>query len=212
MNLIKQTLLTIFTAIISMVLVYGGYTIYAEDDGELDFRKPEKGLVYIEETYHKAMNEYFNVKMQQLVEILDNEKFAENEDFKAPAKDVECNETNVSTYCVAMGATDMFIDYAKTLEKIEGTLVSEGAVSPGDVLIATNERDVDITFAIEEAELVLDATLATYNEFRLAYPMHKQYEIVINNLIGYKDALEDVRKDVSKFPSKFIDSSSSYCK
>lgn len=212
MRIFKQTAVTVFSALVTMTLVYGGYTINAEDD-DLDFRKPESGIVYVENTYHQAMNKYFNDKMENLVKILGDEKFAQNPDFNTPKEGEECKETNVSTYCVAMGATDMYTDLLKTLDKMGQTIKKEdGAISPDEVLIATNQRDNDIAEVIEESELVLDATLAAYNEFRLAYPMHKQYEIVMTNLINYRKTLESLRNDVTKFPSKFIDSSSSYCK
>lgn len=212
MNIFKQTLLSIFTAFVTMTLVYGGYTIYADDE-DLDFRQPDEGILYVETTYHRAMNQYFNEKMERLVTILDGDQFEQNPDFNPPAEGEECTENNVSSYCVSMGATDMYVDLLETLDQMEGNPVQDPEdVSVSEVLRRTNQRDNEIARVIEESQLVLDATLATYNEFRLAYPMHKQYEQVMTNLINYRKSLEGIRNEVTHFPGKFIDASSSYCK
>ncbi|MBI4231647.1 hypothetical protein HY605_00320 [Candidatus Peregrinibacteria bacterium] len=57
----------------------------------------------------------------------------------------------------------------------------------------------------------MKATVGAYNEYRLAYPMHKKYEEVIDNLIEYKDATEDIKQEVMQFPGKFIDATTSQC-
>ncbi|MDD3862178.1 MAG: hypothetical protein PHP74_04825, partial [Candidatus Gracilibacteria bacterium] len=96
---------------------------------------------------------------------------------------------------------------------IESLGLTSGLLAPTTNLIYTalSARDEKINQDIEESRRVLEATLSAYNEFMIAYPIHKQYQVVIKNLIKYKNKLKDVRDYIIQFPSTFIDVTSTKC-
>lgn len=71
MKILKQTLISMFTALLTSVFVYGGYTIYAEDARDALY---EEGLDYYEvfDVYHSEMNDIFNRKLELMVELVDS--------------------------------------------------------------------------------------------------------------------------------------------
>lgn len=206
MKFVKNILLTIFTAFFAFVLVFGGYSLYAEEIGYSSFTVEQA-------KYHIAMNDYFNEKLERVVSLLNDEKFFEHPDFLVPSSSEECLKTNVSTYCVSMGALDLYIKYVQTLLGFQGSIVlSPDSQTISDVFNATTVRNEDISDEIDNAKIVMKATIAAYDEFKMAYPMHKKYQSIIFNLTKYKLALKKIRNQVADFPQRFVDSSSSQCK
>lgn len=227
MKLYKNILITFLTAIIAIAVLYGGYTIYAEDGYTFKIQ----GLSFREvfDAYHGGMNDYFNGKISKLNTLLDKPEFYLEDDFIVPDIDPvnddfaaiseKCKE-NVSTYCVAIGALDRYIEYVKVLNNLLGTLANEesedsafmsGVKNIGALLETTEERNKKINAEFSEAKEVLEAAIAAYNEYRLAYPLHKRYEQIIKDLIKYKLALKAIRREATFFPIKFIDATSSQC-
>lgn len=212
--------------------IYGGYTIYAEGK-TYDFQK----ITTIDSMvrYHEAMNTLFNESLEKVVKILDDpEKGLLNPDLQSPCgsddfqKDggskkceelCEGSENNVSTYCVSVKATDMYLSYIGHLGQLQGTVNFESlgwtkmTVIPATDLVyqAILARDEKITKDIEESRRVLEATLGAYNEFMVSYPIHKQYQVIIKNLIKYKNKLKNIRRYIIEFPSTFIDTTATKC-
>ncbi|MFC1615502.1 hypothetical protein ACFL21_00020 [Patescibacteria group bacterium] len=220
MKILKQLIIGLVSAIFTSVVILGAYTIYAEDTYDFEATVFD-GLLTVKAAYHTEMNDYFNDKIEKLVEILEEDKFYNNENFIAPQGvnldnyQELCVEENVSSYCVAMGALDRYVAYTTTLSGITGYLISFDYEQTGtkyDLLSQSEYFNEDITIELEESKRVMEGTVAAYNEFRLAYPMHIKFEDIINSLMKYRIALKDIRKQVKKFPTKFVDATSVTCR
>ena len=57
----------------------------------------------------------------------------------------------------------------------------------------------------------MEVTISAYNEFMLAYPMHKKYENMLKSLTNYKNALKGLSYESMVFPLKFVGTSSYTC-
>lgn len=229
MKLVKDTLLGLLSAIIAVVLVYGGYTIYAENSDTSNtsdyysFTNSLLGFSYTKNSYHDSMNRFFNDKMESLNEMLATENFFDNPNFNPPAEGQECDKNNVSSYCVSVQALDIYMKYLEVLEVVKTQLIlAKDTYYEEDPAFVVYERldslwyqsadkNKQIDREVEDAKKILEATISAYDEFTLAYPMHKKYQEVIKNLVKYKIALKDIRKRVMRFPEKFIDATSAYC-
>ncbi len=229
MKFLRKITIGMVTCVLTIIFTYGGYTLYAESavseqahlDDYITFDNPGGNFTTVKTNYHNAMREYFNYKFEKLVDLLEDEKFYGKPEFKAPGDadssnyGKKCEKDNVSTYCVAMGAMDLYIIYIETLNQMKGYLpsgdVPDGA-SVGELLEKNKSRDAEADLEVEQAKKVMEGTVAVYNEFRLAYPMHKKYEQVMKSLIKYKDALKKIRLMVTKYPGKFHDAGTSECK
>ncbi len=212
MKLYKSLTISFLTAILTIFLVYGGYTIYAA--GSYEFTESGISFSSAFDKYHGEMNDFFNSKMEKLNNMLKTKDFYKNPNFHPPKDLTKCDDANVSTYCVSMGALDRYIEYVKTLDRIKGTLANSGGyyLVLENILSDTAARNEKIDLEYEEAKKVMEGTVAAYNEFRLAYPMHQKYSEIIKYLIKYRLSLKDVRKRIARFPEKFIDATSSQCK
>ena len=212
-KLLKKIAITLLSSLITIGVVYGGFTMYAQDLVEL----PTIQLTFNNaiNNYHGGMNGYFNGKMSELNVLLDDETFytdKEKRKLLLPPEDKVCNSDNLSTYCVSAGALAQYIDYVKLLNTLKDTLATEyGASSIDSILEYTARRNIGIEAEIESAKDVLYSAVSVYNEYRLAYPMHKKYKKIIEDLTKYKLLLKDIRHQVVKFPVKFVDASTSQC-
>lgn len=229
MEIFKKTIITLITSLFTIMIIYGGYTIYAEGE-EQDFSgftmfAGQPFLFLLSSAYHDSMNDFFNYKIQRAVALIDsNAKFYADKDFLVPEfvnttgstltdEIKEKCKTNISTYCVSMEALDLYIKYLESLNIMKGNLPAfEPNSTIEEVLNNMESRDDDIEEDMKDAKLVMEATVNAYNEFKSAYPMHKQYRTIINNLTKYKIALMKIRKETKYFPLRFIDSTSSQCK
>lgn len=232
MKTYKSIFVTFFSAIITVFLVYGGYTIYAEDDfysifdEGYSFRLDGISFSSAFDRYHDTMNKMFNVKLAKMYGILEDPDFyKKHKDLLYPPLDIDqkkdnlqtiiekCGE-NVSTYCVSMLGTDMYLQYLQKMTDLRPTLEQvDEAILPVQHLIAvTAERNERMDQEVERARQALEGTLAVYNEYRLAYPLHKKYEQIIKDLIKYKLALKDLRLETAQFPGKYVDTTSDQCK
>jgi len=127
--------------------------------------------------------------------------------------DVECGDNNISTYCVGDAAL-------KELENYKRALIEHAKLLDVDENIRETQLSVSTRFAskinkvekeIGRAEESLDLALAVYNELQVAYPIHLELMVTIDNLEDYKKRLKALRKQVNKFPSKFIDVTTNKC-
>ncbi|NIA02276.1 MAG: hypothetical protein GWP15_02750, partial [Nitrospirae bacterium] len=72
-------------------------------------------------------------------------------------------------------------------------------------------RGDEIDKDAKDSKIVLEAAVNVYKEFQSAYPMHKKYKEIINNLTKYKIALGKIRKQTDTFPLRFVDATSDQC-
>lgn len=221
---IKHIIFSFVAAIVTIFAVYGGYAIYAADTSAdygkfYDFQTVEnsRGFSILKSEYHSNMNDYFNYKFAQLTELVDKEeKFYDHKDFRAPESDtnlVENCKTNVSTYCVAIGATDIYIAYLEKLNAMKGTMPTIALSSSSIKLVVdlVKTRGDEIDKDAKDSKIVLEAAINVYKEFQSAYPMHKKYKEIIDNLTKYKIALGKIRKQTDTFPLRFVDATSDQC-
>lgn len=224
MNMYKKILITFSTAIVAMMLVYGGYTIYAASKDYYAFQALSD-FSSVKSAYHDSINEFFNDKIDQLMTILKKPEFYKDENFKAPANvnsmdasspnyyTKKCGDTNVSTYCVSMGALDLYMAYITTLNNVKQNIPT-GQAAPQTIygaedILSINDKAVKAE--IVDAKRIMTGTVAVYDEFRRAYPTHKQNQEIIKTLIKYKIALQKIRQTVTSFPLRFIDATSPDC-
>lgn len=103
------------------------------------------------------------------------------------------------------------------------TILSAGVSNPGAVeeqypeiyqlqkSMEMSARLDAVTREIDSAKQTLDVTLATYNELKTAWAMHKRYVEIYESLVKYRDKMVEIRHQVEDFPSKFIDATTTMC-
>lgn len=230
---LKQIALIMVSAIVTSLLVHGGFAIYASNLPVVTTAGSALKTVYSDAVlaqaynrYHNSMNEFFNAKMKHLNELIDAEDF-ENKDFIPPSQDKlpnldpvkddrkeilkKCTEANVSTYCVSMGALDLYIDYLNSLKRLKTSLANSSGDSITELIASTSTRNENINRELEEAKRVLEATVSAYNEYRLAYPMHKKYQQIAANLVLYRSALNEINRQLVTWPVEFVDATTHKC-
>lgn len=226
MKLFKNILLTFFAAIMTVVLIYGSYTIYAAGD-QTNFRNATDYYGAFS-AYNGEMNDFFNAKIKKMVALVNTPDFYQNVDKKKlflppislldtddiPAIIKKCGEENLSSYCVSMTALNKYDDYIKKLTELKGEVNLSGLSdfsSIDETLGELDQRNQSINQQTEQAKSVMEATVAAYNEFRLAYPMHVKYQEILTQLTKYKLLLKDIRLRAAEFPLRFVDVSTSQC-
>ncbi len=228
MKTTKNILVSFFTALITVFLVYGGFTIYAEGEEaeEYSFEHPSLDYYMVFDEYHETMNDMFNDYLSELNNYLEDEDFYKKHkenlyppatiDFKEDDLEtilLKCGKKNVSTYCVSMKGLDIYTQYINVLNDLRGTLakIDYSSFDASYLISKTGERNEEIEIEVEKSKQALQAAVALYNEYRLAYPLHKKYEVIITELIKYKKKLRDIRLETMWLPAKFIDSTSDQC-
>lgn len=215
----------------TVVSVYGGYTIFAAGDKKINFRVTANFYDAFD-GYHGEMNTYFNAKIEKMLALIDSDGYYQDAEKKkkflppsglaANATTAEilkaCGDDNFSSYCVGIGGMQIYSEYLTKLQDLKKTIDFKplsGALGGGAIaadLLRSQYRKADsIDKESQAAKDVLEATVAAYNEFRMAYPMHKKYEEILNRLTKYKLILKDVRLRVAEFPVRFVDASTSQC-
>ncbi|MEK7672245.1 MAG: hypothetical protein AAB373_00015 [Patescibacteria group bacterium] len=225
MKIYNKIFVSLGSSLITLMLVFGGYSIYAEDN-YYDFQSSGPNFYDVFDAYNGEMNALFNDKISQLNELVEADDFYSNPEKRAkflppssidPTKDdtativQKCGQDNLSTYCVSIEALERYVVYVKTLQNIRGQIDTSliGLIPLINVLDNSAKNDEKIDEEIAKAKVVMEATVAAYNEYRLAYPVHKKYQLIATDLIKYKLALKDIRKQVTQFPIEFIDATSS---
>ncbi|PIQ77581.1 hypothetical protein COV82_03705 [Candidatus Peregrinibacteria bacterium CG11_big_fil_rev_8_21_14_0_20_46_8] len=67
------------------------------------------------------------------------------------------------------------------------------------------ETEIDI------AEKTLDQSLLAYNEFQMALPLHRKYREIIKSLENYRDEVASIRDEITLYPFKFTNVSTTRC-
>ena len=194
-------------------LLFTGYS--AMQSSAYDFQSSQGGYYFVKLNYHREMNEFFNEKIEALIETQPGDV-----NYSPPATKEGCTKENVSTYCVAMKALDIYDLYIGSLNSTGAFIgpsesdtqipIVRGSLS--DLFQLTTKREGAIEKEQSDALKLIDLTVSGYNELRLAYPMHERYKEIIVSLTRYRNFVEDLRIRSERFPDKFIDSTSSTCK
>jgi hypothetical protein len=201
-----------------------------------EYLNPDLPTERVMEIYHSTMNMKFNDYIQKMIKADPNEPGKG----KAPENPEECLAgDNYSTFCVAynllMNDKFGYMKYRKALDCRKYTLF-DGAVQRDqwnkyiDTMIygETAEENVQAIYQgqkvleisakldgiereIVDAKAALDQTLAAYEELKTAWPMHKKYIEIYEDLIKYRDKLAEIRSFIEEFPSKFIDATTTQC-
>lgn len=203
-----------------------------EDGGNTSLRDDYADLGYtcVRRLYHNEMNDFFNARLKDLVYNLNASLKEDNKvvfddipGFSLPKETTPENSKekcrwednggimNVSSFCVGMGVLDIYSGYTFVLDEVTGYLPNSDTTNVVVLTKLTAQRNQKINQEYQDAQDVLEATVAAYDEFRLAYPLHKMYERIIKDLVKYKQKLKRIRQQVQTFPVKFIDSTSTSC-
>lgn len=134
---------------------------------------------------------------------------------------------NLSAYCVSMQAMYVYIDYLNILIEKKALLPDLYQAAEDDqtgvarytvayntwfaMLQRSQQVNKEIDQEIEDARRVMEYAVSAYNEFTMAYPLHRKYEEIIENLVKYKLHLKEIRNSVIAFPGRFIDVTSTTC-
>ncbi|MBT3704301.1 hypothetical protein HOG17_00810 [Candidatus Peregrinibacteria bacterium] len=216
----KWTIRLLVTAFATYFMLYSGYVMLASGDS-YKFESPKLGFGLVKYTYHIEMSMYFNEKIEKMLAMkLDDPN-------QLPPTGEECPPNNISTYCVAMGALDRYMAYLDTLDRVKALfgpfdleteptlmkyltlgLTGLGETSISQVLGLSSLLNDAVAREKDSAYAVMDATIAAYNELRVAYPMHKKYEETIDLLYKYRNAVRWVRRDAMRLPTKYVDATS----
>lgn len=219
MKFLKNTIISLLTALATVMLVFGGYTIYAEDPA--NFRDADVNFEQASSAYHSEMNKFFDSKIEQFNDLIEEENYFTREEFQVPTTKKKgldipdptgCKEENVSTYCTAIQAMEIYLEYVRVLDRMSGELVGDIRDATFEtILLETNERNEKLNAEYDIAKTAMEGTLAAFNEYHMAAPVHKQYLEVIEKLTVYKLTLKDLRQETVEFPVRFVDATSSQC-
>ncbi len=212
MQFFKSTIWSLLVALTIVIVGYSGYSIYADTIIEYtdQFADTDDSFNTIKSNYHEAMNDYFNEKVDFLLDMMDEKDYVKKPEFSAEG---ECTEKNVSSYCVSMGALELYMAYVETILIVRAKLPKVDEDSNQSSLFSdVSLRNAKIELEIEDAKMVMEQTIKLYDEFKMAYPTHMEYKKIIKSLNKFKIAIKNVREEVETFPGKFIDATSPTCK
>lgn len=203
-------------AALAIMLAVSAGTLLAEYEPKENlqtFYREQGSTEEVAAVYHERMNELFNAKIELLINE-DVEEGAVRADNNAPENEDSCTPNNVSTFCVASQAVNEYFAFQEVmLEKLEAVELAE-AVAGKNISALSGLEAERKQFINEELDVglqALDVTVAAYSELHRAYPLHKKYQEIIGQLEKYRDMLSDVRHEVTFFPMKFIDVSTTQC-
>ncbi len=226
----RWVFLGLFVGLILNVIFFVPFSS-AEDEKPFDpavFNHTDKKLIDVSAIYHQQMNHIFNDSIKQLVQLLSTNKDLSNPDLQkkvlgrisVPAEVVakgaqafcaaKKNDMNLSTFCLALRADELYDDYATALSLRRDTLdISTGIQT--DVVADNSLKQSLVAREILDAKKAFDASLTAYQELQSAFPLHMQFEDMKVSLIQYRDRLVDMRKQIDSFPHKFINASTTEC-
>lgn len=163
--------------------------------------------------YHLRVNELTNTALEMLMNP-DRIKLGYVE---YPSDDAGCDTgKNASTYCLAVAINEELTQFEESLISRANEYNLETDFTEVTTLYtalneATSQRDL-IQEQIDTAEDALDLSLAVYNQIQIVYPLHIELTKFIENLEDYRDNLGDLRRTLSRYPSKFNGVTSMECK
>lgn len=168
--------------------------------------------------YHLQMNEITNGYIERLLEL-------EDPDVLYPPSDEECDEENLSTFCLASALNQSLTAFEKELMARKSELEDLSAQSQDlesdeeggvltleDALLQAKEQQSVIEDQMQSAEDALDLTLAVYNQLQVVYPLHQEMLTFRTNLESFRDNLSLVRNVIELYPSRFNGATTAQCK
>ena len=177
----------------------------ATDDDVADFKYDDHDT--FEEAviaYHTTVNDIFNKKIDLLInndaENL-NIQYIEGED---------CEEDNVSTLCLAELIVAEYIDFISSIDDYKVVSSEEGGTLE-DLTTLLSWKKTMVDLEKDAAYRTMNQALAVYNELQIMYPIHLQYEVIIETLESYNKSVADWRKEIRAWPTDFIDVSTNKC-
>ena len=167
--------------------------------------------------YHTQVNDMVN----EFVYILLTEA---EPNIKPVSDDSECEDGNVSTYCLAVKINDELLGFEEYMVSRYGELAeaAEGEdeyLSLEEMIEASASKETKIAEELTAAEDSLDLLLYTYNQIQIVYPVHKIFVgdggkdegSLLGALNNFNKSLRDVRDEVEVFPSTFNDATTVKC-
>ncbi len=190
-----------------------------------DFLQEEGNVPAMMKAYHSFVNDTFNEQFERLNDAFKDGPNEETKKLLKPPKledNETCNSDNLSTYCLAEKLTQTFSAYSEAMIANTSLFTESGECESGyededspatvdEVTQYASSRTTFISQELEHAKQTLDMSLAVYNEFQTAYVMHRKYEEILESLQKYEASLYRIRKDVEKYPMKFVNVSTPNC-
>lgn len=183
----------------------------------LPFEDSSQSLEEMISSYHTWVNDQFNERFELLIEAIDSAPSDQPPaNITPPDLSESCSNENLSTYCLGEKLASAFIVYRENL-LLKKREVSEIRACDNDPLTSNlasqyvTERGLFIDQEILNASEALDVSLAAYNEFQTAYPLHTQYGEILKSLEKYRDKVYVIRRTVEKYPAKFTNVSTPNC-
>lgn len=190
--------ITMFAAISMLPLG----NLYASSAITNPYENDKLSLSELEEKYHDRMNDLFNTRIKLMVDGKGTDKLPSGDD---------CEEDNYNTFCMALTAANELDQYQIALVKRNVKLDIEDGETILDLSAKQTAKQNEINTELKRAKKALDATLQAYNELKIAYPMHVQYQETIKNLTEYNKKMSNLRQEVEQLPGKFIDATTAEC-
>jgi len=218
MQLIRKSTKFVLIAVISLALIaLPFYVRQIKAASEQKYEFSQYSMVSAKQNvYHRIMNGHFNKRIRALIndegskEIVNDKK--------------NCEDNNITTFCVASEAFDMFDQYRKELiaelDNVNEELdlarqsIEEGSLKlfyQGPLIGYNTEKKADIENELIKAEKALDLTIKAYNEMQIAYPLHLEYQETINNLEKYRIHLESIESYTESYPKLFVNATTTEC-
>ncbi len=207
LNKVAKIILTSLGGFLLLALPFQIRNVHLAEAQNSQYSFSEVSNVYFKQlAYHKELNDFFNKKIAKL---------RASEGILTPADGKNCKD-NVTTYCVAAEATEMFFKYKEELLAEKDNLQEEMSRAAGDAfqerLVQLNNQKVNgIDEELKAAEKTLDMTIQAYNEMQIAYPLHVQYQEMITNLETYRYQLESIQGLTENFPKVFVNATTTSC-
>lgn len=194
----------------------GGYVApWNPDNAQASILEYGKGNATLERDairFHLQVNETVN----DFLEVLIGEE-EPNVEYVATSED--CDESNVSTFCLAIVLNEELLAFEKgmLIHKERFREITENAEEDErktlkEAIKSQASRTLLADSEIEAARKAIDLALAVYNETQIAYPVHKELVRMINNLEEYRDNLAEIRDTIELYPSRFNDATTIKCK
>jgi len=200
--------------LISILIVLSCFSIQgikADTDPQQKYSEIED-LNEMVTAYHFTINDIFNEKVKLILDDKGTQEVPND-------GDCEGDEKNVSTYCVAVLVVKEFEAFQKELLTRSDDIdlgFTQDTDNPYDYSIeeitgvAQQQQDF-IADTLVQSEQAMDLSLETYDQFRVAYPMHLYYMQVIDELETYNDEMAQIRAYSEYWPGKFIDATTTDC-
>lgn len=208
----------IATTIVTVLIGALFYQVaYANDYDGLDL--PEKFGEYhlsvneITNSHFTALFAFFEDKtdLEAMTDTTTVQRLTAPEDLDTCRDD---EDINFSSSCLAY---KLNLEYQELTESLQEDLEEADTSllqSQGDITRGISNIGIRNQFAAEQLELSSELqrqTVAFYQQTLMAYPLHVQYQITIDELNKFLSNVRQINRKVSNYPSKFHNASTALC-